>query len=237
MQFTNAIAAAILAYTAVAAPANGVRNVSESCQKQYNECRSAPDANLSTCVSMLDTCDANCEAAYDSCRGGNDANQATCSANLATCSGKLPEKRNTRDSCDKQYDQCRSAPDANLSTCVSNQDTCVDVCVEGMNSCLGGNGPETECYSTFVTCAGHVYTDADAPAETAAAKRNTRDSCDKQYDQCVTAPDANLSTCVSRQDTCNANCQAEADSCRGGNDANQATCSANQAACVGHVVN
>ncbi|KAF3022489.1 hypothetical protein E8E14_010826 [Neopestalotiopsis sp. 37M] len=88
MQFSYAAIIAILSYVAIATPV--VRNVPDSCDTQYDQCVTAPDANISTCVSRQATCESNCQAGYDSCRTANDANLSTCVATFDACAGHLP---------------------------------------------------------------------------------------------------------------------------------------------------
>ena len=53
-----------------------------NCQTKYNSCRTAPDANMSSCVSDHASC---CSTAYDECRGAPDANMAQCASDNAAC--------------------------------------------------------------------------------------------------------------------------------------------------------
>ncbi|THX82020.1 hypothetical protein D6D05_04015 [Aureobasidium pullulans] len=116
------------------------------CYDAYNECRSAPDANISYCASQYAGClgqnpfgsdgslvikpavkarsEENCVAKDNACRAsdpvtGLSANQAQCSSENAACKG----------SCDESYNACRTARpnglSANMAQCASEYVGCL----------------------------------------------------------------------------------------------------------------
>lgn len=96
MQFTHAIAAAILAYTAIAAPAGaphsevGTPLVQGNCDQLDTYCRTQTGANMSLCSSNKAKCLAECDNDDNTCRVAPNANMSTCSANKAQCYGFNP---------------------------------------------------------------------------------------------------------------------------------------------------
>ncbi|KAJ5777185.1 hypothetical protein N7520_000431 [Penicillium odoratum] len=73
-------------FFAVLALATGaLAKTNAECQTQYNTCRIAADANMSTCVSDHLSC---CATAYDDCRTAPEANMAQCAADNAACKGQ-----------------------------------------------------------------------------------------------------------------------------------------------------
>ncbi|KAH9908376.1 hypothetical protein F4778DRAFT_776677 [Xylariomycetidae sp. FL2044] len=131
MQFSSAALIAILSYTAVAVPVNEARNTPDSCQTQWEQCVTLPDANRSTCGARQTTCNTNCQIAFDSC---DAAGLTGCADILTQCTGELA-KRNIPDSCQTQWEQCVTLPDANRSTCGARQTTCNTNCQTAFDSC------------------------------------------------------------------------------------------------------
>ncbi|KAF7897027.1 hypothetical protein EAF00_005255 [Botryotinia globosa] len=96
------------------------------CNASYNTCRSAPDANRSTCASNYASCLG--YSPYDS--NGSLITPTTCSKTVgASTTPSSPSSSTTADACASQcnasYNTCRSAPDANRSTCASNYASCL----------------------------------------------------------------------------------------------------------------
>ncbi|KAI5206747.1 hypothetical protein E4T39_02271 [Aureobasidium subglaciale] len=110
------------------------------CYDAYNKCRSAPDANMSTCASKYAGClgqnpfdesgsltikpivaraaatpaPSNCVAKDNACRQSDPVTGQP--ANQAFCSS---ENAACKGACEESYDACRGAPDANMSYCAS----------------------------------------------------------------------------------------------------------------------
>ncbi|KAI0482710.1 hypothetical protein GGR56DRAFT_204031 [Xylariaceae sp. FL0804] len=244
MQFSQATLLSVLAAVAAATPLVDVRNISDSCVKQDDQCRSAADANLSTCASMLETCVNSCQAGLDSCNGSATTDKAQCLDAFQRCAGEGEEpatsaaaaaerrlrlRRNISDSCVKQDDQCRAVDGANLSTCTSMLETCVSSCQAGLDSCDGSaTTDKAQCLDAFERCAG----EGEEPA-TRRLRRNVSESCAKQDDECRAVDGANLSTCTSMLETCVNSCQAGLDSCNGSATTDKAQCAATFEKCAG----
>ncbi|KAK6856478.1 hypothetical protein PG995_006665 [Apiospora arundinis] len=142
MYFNQAIAVAILAYTAAAAPAG------PNCDRQDSICRKYTANNsLSAveCEVSVAQCIGSCQVSFDRCSTAPNANHATCVAQLVGCTGKsidasLKPQSATGDavyqpaaktkaaetSCVLKDDACRTAPGANQAECSAQKAECKD---------------------------------------------------------------------------------------------------------------
>ncbi|PGH15012.1 hypothetical protein AJ79_02692 [Helicocarpus griseus UAMH5409] len=128
------------------------------CEEQYNNCRTAPNANMAVCASEHEIClghpakrdgivgtpvafdpDGNrlsCEQLFNDCRSAPGANMAVCSAEKAKCEKFEPSSSTTAsapsattssasgDDCDSKFNACRTAPGANMAVCAAENAKC-----------------------------------------------------------------------------------------------------------------
>ncbi|KAF7937721.1 uncharacterized protein EAE97_007517 [Botrytis byssoidea] len=132
LYFPPAPTAASVASSSAAppAPSTSADACSDKCNTQYNTCRSAPDANRSTCASNYASCLG--YSPFDS--NGSLVAPTACSSVASTPAASAPGSSAPApstsadacsDKCNTQYNTCRSAPDANRSTCASNYASCL----------------------------------------------------------------------------------------------------------------
>ncbi|CAD6444814.1 06cc9f74-c29a-4599-8fb4-29680ca3fb46-CDS [Sclerotinia trifoliorum] len=184
------IAFALFASGAFAAPASLVArdSCSDACYSAYNTCRSAPDANRSSCASSFASCLG--YSPYDS--NGSLVTPTACSSPVTSTTTAAPTT--TADACVSQcnasYNSCRTAPDANQSYCASNYASCLGY--SPFNN-SGSFVTPTACSSSTVT------TSAAVPTTTADACVS---QCNASYNSCRNAPDANQSYCASNYASC-----------------------------------
>ena len=95
----------------------------DQCSDATNMCRSAPGANISTCVSDYEACKSSCMTL-----GTTSSTSATTTAPSASYSGSGSGGNQCLDQCSDASNMCRSAPGANISTCVSDYEVCKSSC-------------------------------------------------------------------------------------------------------------
>lgn len=170
MYFTQAIAVAILAYTAVAAPAgptcasrdsicrkytsnNGLSqaecNVSiaqciGACQVPFNACQVAPDANHSVCASELVACTG---ISYEDSIKPQSAVGEALTQPATTASSKRDDAPHSENgtplyqgNCEQLDTVCRTLPGANMAQCSAEKAQCEDTCSKANSSCRVGSG-------------------------------------------------------------------------------------------------
>ncbi|KAF7892637.1 uncharacterized protein EAF02_000175 [Botrytis sinoallii] len=194
---------------APSAPA-GSDACSNACNTEYNNCRSAPDANRSTCASNYASC-----LGYSPFDGNGSLVMATaCSSVASTPAASAPGSSAPAPSapagsdvcsnaCNTEYNTCRSAPDANRSTCASKYASCLGY------SPFDGNGSlvmATACSIASTPAASAPGSSAPAPSAPApsapAGSDACSNACNTEYNTCRSAPDANRSTCASKYASC-----------------------------------
>ncbi|TGO80828.1 hypothetical protein BPOR_1668g00010, partial [Botrytis porri] len=158
---------------------------SDSCNTEYNTCRSAPYANRSTCASNYASCLG--YSPYDS--NGLFVTPTACSSVAISSTGSSAASSATTNACVSQcnasYNSCRSAPGANQSTCASNYAGCLGYSPFDSNGLL-----VTPTACSLVATSTNVAT----TTTTQAAPSTTADACVSQcnasYNSCRSAPDA-----------------------------------------------
>ncbi|KAF7949961.1 hypothetical protein EAE96_007267 [Botrytis aclada] len=198
------VAFALFVTGALAAPAalKSRDACSDTCNTEYNTCRSAPDANRSTCASNYASCLG--YSPYDN--NGSLVTPTACSSSVASTTAAATTITQAAPSattdacvskCNDSYNTCRSAPDANRSTCASNYASCLGYSPYDNNGSLV---TPTACSSSVAS------TTAAATTTTQAAPSATPDACvskcNDSYNSCRSAPDANRATCASEYATC-----------------------------------
>ncbi|KAK8877644.1 surface protein SP1 [Apiospora arundinis] len=171
MYFNQAIAVAILAYTAAAAPAG------PNCDRQDSICRKYTANNgLSAveCEVSVAQCIGSCQVSFDRCSTAPNANHATCVAQLVGCTGKsidasLKPQSATGDavyqpaaktkaaetSCVLKDDACRTAPGANQAECSAQKAECKDQCSSAADACRTAPGAnQSLCSADYAKCLG-----------------------------------------------------------------------------------
>lgn len=162
--FTKNLAILLAVSGAYASPVLRRDECSDKCSAEYNACRSAPGANMSTCA-----------ANFSSCLGylpfddqGSLVTPTACSSTAAA----TPTADACAQKCQASFNSCRTAPDANMSYCASQ-----------FAGCLGyspwGNGgsyvPPTACAPAAAPAAARVQAAAvEAEAESWTVKSLTR---------------------------------------------------------------
>ncbi|KAK8023898.1 hypothetical protein PG993_011964 [Apiospora rasikravindrae] len=166
MHFTNAIAAAILAYCAVAAPAGPTCDSSESVCRKYN---ANNGLNGAECTVAVAQCIGACQVSFDRCSTAPDANHATCVASLVGCTGKSVEEslkpqsavarrvpKAPEPSCSDKDDACRTAPGANQAQCSAEKAECKDTCSKAADECRSApNSNMAQCAAKYSRCLGY----------------------------------------------------------------------------------
>ncbi|KAK8040317.1 hypothetical protein PG991_000105 [Apiospora marii] len=259
MHFTNAIAAAILAYCAVAAPAGPTCDSSESCigscQVTFDRCSTAPDANHADCVSRLVACTGKSveeslkpqsavakrfQTHADSCTYKDDACRTAPGANMSLCNA---QKAECKDQCSSDADACRSAPNSNMAQCAS-----------GYSKCLGynpyskrGDEPHWAVGEPLTQPAPHSETgdavyfpapEARDEPHWAVGEPLTQPAPHSEVGEPLTQPAQKLTSSLFQKPESSSgsparsgSCKLADNSCRTGPGANQAQCSAEKAAC------
>ncbi|KAM0233954.1 hypothetical protein ACHAPO_006828 [Fusarium lateritium] len=237
--------------TACSAPASDTPKPTQSgtsdcvtgCNDDYNKCRTAPGANMSTCAAQYAGC-----LGYNPFEGGSLVTPTACSVSASDT--PKPTQSGTSDcltGCNDDYNKCRTAPGANMSTCAAQY-----------AGCLGYNPFEGGSLVTPTAC-------SEKPQPTQSNTNECVDKCNSDYDKCRTAPNANMSTCAAQYSQClgynpfdggslvtptacsnapgptqsNANecvdeCNSDYDKCRTAPDANMSTCAAQYSQCLGY---
>ncbi|TGO78213.1 hypothetical protein BELL_0074g00020 [Botrytis elliptica] len=190
---------------APSAPA-GSDACSNACNTEYNNCRSAPDANRSTCASKYASC-----LGYSPFDGnGSLVTPTACSSVASTPAASAPGSSAPAPSapapsapagsdacsnaCNTEYNTCRSAPDANRSTCASKYTSCLGY------SPFDGNGSlvtPTACSVASTPAASAPGSSApapSAPAPSAPAPSAPASSAPATSKGVSTAPTAPAST-------------------------------------------
>ncbi|KAF7891553.1 uncharacterized protein EAF02_001878 [Botrytis sinoallii] len=258
------IAFALFVTGAFAAPAalKSRDACSDACNTEYNNCRSAPGANRSTCASNYASCLG--YSPYDS--NGSLVTPTACSSSVASTTASSATSSATADACVSQcnasYNTCRSAPGANQSTCASNYASCLGY------SPYDSNGS----FVTPTACSSSVASTTASSATSSATADACVSQCNASYNTCRSAPGANQSTCASNyasclgyspydsngslvtptacssvasstttqatssatSDACVSKCNDSYNSCRSAPGANQSTCASNYASCLGY---
>ena len=204
MYFTQAVAVAILAYTAAAAPAG------PTCVSRDSVCRKYTANNglsVAQCDVSIAQCIGACQVSFTACQTAPDANHSQCASQLVACTGTSytdalkpqsavgeavtqPAPTSSagtpvyQGNCEQLDTICRTAPGANMAQCSAEQAQC-------------------------------------------------KDTCSKEANACRVAPGANMAQCSAEQAQCKDTCSKEANACRVVPGANQSLCSANYAACLG----
>ncbi|KAF5869251.1 putative surface protein sp1 protein [Botrytis fragariae] len=193
------IAFALFVTGAFAAPAalKSRDACSDTCNTEYNTCRSAPGANRSTCASNYASCLG--YSPYDS--NGSLVTPTACSSSVASTTASSATTSATADACvskcNASYNSCRTGPNANQATCASEYSTCLGYLPYDSNGSLV---TPTACSSVASSTTAAITT------TTQAASSATTDACvskcNNSYNSCRSAPDANMSTCASEYATC-----------------------------------
>ncbi|KAL6916822.1 hypothetical protein FSST1_008317 [Fusarium sambucinum] len=150
------------------------------CNSNYDTCRTAPGANMSTCAAQYAGC-----LGYNPFEGGSLVTPTACSAPASDT--PKPTQSGTSDcvtGCNDDYNKCRTAPGANMSTCAAQY-----------AGCLGYNPFEGGSLVTPTAC-------SEKPQPTQSNTNECVDKCNSDYDKCRTAPDANMSTCAAQYSQC-----------------------------------
>ncbi|CEI61869.1 hypothetical protein FVEN_g2925 [Fusarium venenatum] len=150
------------------------------CNSNYDTCRTAPGANMSTCAAQYAGC-----LGYNPFEGGSLVTPTACSAPASDT--PKPTQPGTSDcvtGCNNDYNKCRTAPGANMSTCAAQY-----------AGCLGYNPFEGGSLVTPTAC-------SEEPQPTQSNTNECVDKCNSDYDKCRTAPDANMSTCAAQYSQC-----------------------------------
>ncbi|CAG1996031.1 unnamed protein product [Fusarium graminearum] len=174
--------------TACSAPASDTPKPTQSgtsdcvtgCNDDYNKCRTAPGANMSTCAAQYAGC-----LGYNPFEGGSLVTPTACSVTASETS--KPTQSGTSDclnDCNNKYDKCRTAPGANMATCASEY-----------AGCLGYNPFEGGSLVAPTAC-------SDKAEPTQSGTDECVKECNSDYDKCRTAPDANMSTCAAQYSQC-----------------------------------
>lgn len=176
MYFTQAIAVAVLAYTATAAPAgptcvsrdsicrkytsnNGLSQVEcdvsiaqciNACQVPFTACQNAPDANHSVCASQLVACTGT--SYEDAIKPQSAVGEAVTHVAAVTSANADPVYQGN---CEQLSDVCQTLPGANASKCASDKAQCKDTCSKANNACRGGpNTSMATCSAEYAACLG-----------------------------------------------------------------------------------
>ncbi|GKU22279.1 unnamed protein product [Fusarium langsethiae] len=155
---------------------SGTSDCVTGCNNDYNKCRTAPGANMSTCAAQYAGC-----LGYNPFEGGSLVTPTACS------SRPEPTQSDTNDclnKCNSGYDKCRTAPGANMATCASEY-----------AGCLGYNPFEGGSLVTPTACSSQ-------PGPTQSSTDECVNECNSDYDKCRTAPGANMSTCAAQYSQC-----------------------------------
>ncbi|KAK8067759.1 surface protein sp1 protein [Apiospora saccharicola] len=238
MHFTSAIATAILAYCAVAAPAGPTCDRSESVCRSYTANNGLSSAE---CTIATAQCIGSCQVTFNSCSIAPDANHADCVSRLVGCTGKSVQEslqpqsavakrfQTHADSCSFKDDACRTAPDANMAQCSAEKAECKDQCSADADACRTAPGANmAQCASGYAKCLGYNpyskraeephWETGDAVTFPAEAKKVTSSLFQKP-------------TSSSGSPVRSGSCVLADNKCRTAPDANMAQCSAEQAAC------
>ncbi|KAG8672459.1 hypothetical protein FPOAC2_05850 [Fusarium poae] len=150
------------------------------CSSDYDTCRTAPGANMSTCAAQYAGC-----LGYNPFEGGSLVTPTACS--VPASDTPKPTQSSTSDcvtGCNNDYNKCRTAPSANMSTCAAQY-----------AGCLGYNPFEGGSLITPTAC-------SDKAEPTQSNTDECVNECNSDYDKCRTAPGANMSTCAAQYSQC-----------------------------------
>jgi hypothetical protein len=171
MQFNFAIAAAILAYTAAAAPG------ADSCVKQFSVCK----AQAGTDGARNLACDNNRAQCINQCNVDSAGAELTACTGLSKEDSTKPQTAIARDltcdvevSCSKKWADCKATAgtDVNLNAkCTTDRADCFKVCNA---SCAGAQ---------LSACTG-VRKDLSGEPQTAVARAVPAESCVKKFSVC-----------------------------------------------------
>ncbi|KAK8098991.1 uncharacterized protein PG998_012232 [Apiospora kogelbergensis] len=251
MYFNQAIAIAILAYTAAAAPAGSAT----TCADRDSVCRKYTANNgLSSveCDVAIAQCIGSCQVSHDRCSTAPDANHATCVASLVGCTGKsvseslkpqsatgealtfpAQSKAAADSSCVLKDDACRTAPGANMAECSAQKAECKDQCSSAADACRTAPGAnQSLCSADYAKCLG----------ENPYAKRaeephwETGDAVYFPAKNAKTAEEPHWETgdavyFPAQSKAAATSCILKDDACRTAPDANMSLCNAEKAAC------
>ncbi|TGO29273.1 hypothetical protein BPAE_0017g00810 [Botrytis paeoniae] len=187
------IAFALFVTGAFAAPAalKSRDACSDTCNTEYNTCRSAPGANRSTCASNYASCLG--YSPYDS--NGSLVTPTACSSSVASTTASSATTSATADACVSQcnasYNSCRTGPNANQATCASEYSTCLGYLPYDSSGSL-----------VTPTACSSVASSTTTQAASSATADACVSKCNNSYNSCRSAPDANMSTCASEYATC-----------------------------------
>ncbi|KAK8070735.1 hypothetical protein PG997_010938 [Apiospora hydei] len=247
MHFTQAIAASILAYCAVAAPAGPTCDSSESICRKYTANNGLSSAECTVAVAQ---CIGACQVSFNSCSTAPDANHATCVASLVGCTGKSVEEslkpqsavakrvpKAPAPSCSDKYDTCRTGPDANMSLCNAEKAECKDTCSSAADECR--SAPQLQHGPVRCQTGDAVYFPApesrDEP-HSAVGEPLTQPAPHSETGDAVYFPaeTKKITSSLFQQPKANAaakSCVLKDDACRTAPDANMSLCNAEKAAC------
>ncbi|KAK7946401.1 uncharacterized protein PG986_010722 [Apiospora aurea] len=248
MHFTQAIAAAILAYCAVAAPAGPTCDSSESVCRKYTANNGLSSAECTVAVAQ---CIGACQVSFNSCSTAPDANHATCVASLVGCTGKSVEEslkpqsavakrvpKAPAPSCSDKYDTCRTGPDANQAQCSAEKAACKDTCSSAADECRAApNSNMAQCAAKYSRCLGYnPYAKRGEEPHSAVGEPLTQPAPHSETGDAVYFPaeTKKITSSLFQQPKANAaakSCVLKDDACRTAPGANQAQCSAEKAAC------
>ncbi|TGO51201.1 hypothetical protein BOTNAR_0364g00020 [Botryotinia narcissicola] len=181
------------------APSTSADACSDKCNTEYNTCRSAPDANRSTCASNYASCLG--YSPFDS--NGSFVAPTACSSVASTPAASAPGSSAPApsapapsapaasdacsDTCNTQYNTCRSAPDANRSTCASNYASCLGYSPFDSNGSLVA---PTACSSSATSSATSAQGVSSVPAASAPGSSAPAPSAPAPSDPAPSAPAA-----------------------------------------------
>ncbi|KAK8073977.1 hypothetical protein PG994_004876 [Apiospora phragmitis] len=235
MYFNNAIAIAILAYCAAAAPAGPTCASSEDVCRKYTANNGLSSVECNIAVAQ---CIGACKVSFDRCSTAPDANHATCAASLVGCTGKsldeslkpqsaVAKKDAVADaSCALKDDACRTAPGANMAECSAQKAECKDTCSTAADSCRGGpDANMAACAGDYAKCLGYnPYAKRDEAPHSETGDAVYFPAPHSETGDAVYFPAPKSKAAAS-------GCVLKDDACRTAPDANMAQCSAEKAAC------
>ncbi|KAG5931422.1 hypothetical protein E4U59_000320 [Claviceps monticola] len=180
----------------------GGAECAKKCNKEYNACRIAPDANQSLCASQLASC-----VGYNPFTGGSFMSPTACAAGAAATAtgssgssgsaGGQGSDAECAKKCNEEYNACRVAPDANMSFCASKLASCV-----GYNPFTGGSFMSPTACAAGAAAAATGSSGSSGSAGGQGSDAECAKKCNEEYNACRVAPDANMSFCASKLASC-----------------------------------
>lgn len=191
MKFTPALATALLACVATAAPSSGtcanrdymcrrdaatkgittascdigLKGCVDSCQARRRRCAAAPDADLPACEAKLTACTGSVNLG-DSAFGSDAKDQTTgagAGGGAAAVMWPRADGALSADSCKAADDACRADAGADDARCSADQAQCMGHCSKRGDACRAAPGANmADCSAAYAACLGeNPYTDAE----------------------------------------------------------------------------